>query len=197
MRAILKLGVVLVLVVMLTSSCSESKDSLTKDYVLEYVKQKEVNQPIYFIKRSSVSSIYLRSKDDLKNAKYYLKLVNDGYLDVILRTDIPNPTTAHRPYVLVLTDKAKPFVLDIKGVDFFKTLEFNAVEVKEIRKLSDTKAEVDVLYKKTKLPFHDPESNDRAPNSSNEYPNDTYVKTLEFRKNNRTNEWSLPMRIIF
>ena len=182
------------------SSCSSDKNSLTKANVLEYLKQKEINQPINFIKRSSVSpisSIVIRSKDDLKNSKYYFNLFNEGYLDVILRTDIPNPTAAHRPYVVVLTDKAKPFVLDIKGVDFFKTLEFNAVEVKEIRKLSDSTKEVDVLYKKTKLPFHDPESKDVAPNSSNEYPNDTHLKTLIFRKHPTTKEWVYPIRVIF
>ena len=51
-------------------------------------------------------------------------------------------------------------------------------------------------YKKTTSPFYNPASKDVAP-SGKEYPNDTYLKTLEFRKNQKTNEWKQSAKIVF
>ncbi|PHR68728.1 MAG: hypothetical protein COA67_12540 [Lutibacter sp.] len=183
--------------VMLMGSCSSDKNSLTKVYVLEYLKQREVERPLVF--KNRMNPFFITSKEELNNAKeYYLKLYKEGYVKAVLRTDIPNPETSFRPYKVVLTEKAAPFILEKKerGVVYVRTIEFNAVDIKEIRILSDFKAEVDVVYKKTKTSFHNSKGRDIS-KSGKEYPEDTYIKTIDFIKNQTTNEWKHPIKVMF
>ncbi len=178
-------------------SCNNDKNSLTKEYVLEYLKQIEVEQPIVFETR--MSPLFVNSKEALNNSGiYYKQLYIDGYIDAILRTDLPNPEISSRPHQVILTEKAQPYVLNKKADGIVKviTLEFNAVDVKEIRVLNDFKAEADVVYKKTRTPFHNTKKKDVS-KSGKEYPKETHTKTLEFRKNQTTNEWKSPIKIMF
>ncbi|MBT8317781.1 MAG: hypothetical protein HKP59_09135 [Lutibacter sp.] len=183
--------------VMFIGSCANDKGLLTKEYVLEHLAEKEALSPVVF--KTKLSNIYIKSVSDIANgSSYYSKLYNDGYLTTQLRSDIPNPSTSYRPYKIVTTQAAEPYILERKpdGTVILKTLKFNAVAVKDIRLLNDFKAEVDVEFKKTKSPFNNPNEKDYA-GSGKEYPNDTHVKTLEFRKNQKTNEWKYPIKIIF
>jgi hypothetical protein len=75
-------------------------------------------------------------------------------------------------------------------------LEFKAVAIKEIRMLYDFKAEVDVVYKKAKTPFHNVNGKDVS-GSGKEYPSDTYIKILDFRKNQTTNKWKHQVKVLF
>lgn len=180
-------------------NCGSDKNSLDKEYVLNYLKQSELEQPIIF-KNSISTGMYISSPEELNNTAnpYYSKLYNQGYLKAEIRTDIPNPESLSRPYKIVLTKKAEPFILEKKSARaiMVASLEFNAIEVKEIRIVSDFKAEVDVVYKKTKTPFYNSNGKDLS-GSGKEYPYDTYDKKLEFRKNSTTNEWKLPIKIMF
>lgn len=185
------------LLIMLIYSCSNNKNTLTEESVLEQLKQYETEQPIVF--KTSMNSSFIKTESELFNASgYYQQLYNDGYIEAVLRSDITNPTSTSRPYEVVLTQKAEPFILERNGPNNIKvrSLEFNAVAVKDIRMLSDFKAEVDVEYNKTKTPFHNSMGKDMAP-SGKEYPNNSYIKTLEFRKNQKTNEWKYPIKVHF
>jgi len=196
MKRFIKALTLLVLAVTFVS-CSENKNSLTKTTVLEILSEKEALNPVVF--KTALSNIYIKSVSDISNGtSYYSKLYNNGYLTTQLRTDIPNPSSSNRPYKVVTTQAAVPFILETEpnGTVILKTLEFNAVNVKEIRVLSDFKAEADVEFKKTKSPFYNTESKDVAP-SGKEYPNETYIKTLEFRKNQSSNTWEYPIKIMF
>ena len=196
MKTILKTILFLVLTITMYS-CSNENNSFTKAQVLEQLAEKEALNPIVF--KTALSNIYLKSVNDIRNGtSYYSKLFNSGYLTTQLRTDIPNPNASSRPYKVISTPAAEPYVLEIKsdGAIVVKTLEFNAIEVKNIRILSNFKAEVDVVFKKSKSPFHNSSSKDIAP-SGKEYPNDIYLKTLEFRKSNSANTWKLPIKIKF
>jgi hypothetical protein len=87
----------------LLGSCSSDKNSLTKYYVLDYLKQKEVEQSIVFKNRIS-TALFIKSKADLNSINnYYKGLYSEGYLNAVLRTDIPNPTISNRPYHVILT----------------------------------------------------------------------------------------------
>jgi hypothetical protein len=89
--------------VKLLGSCSSDKNSLTKYYVLDYLKQKEVEQPIVFKNRIS-TALFIKSKADLNSTNnYYKGLYSEGNLNAVLRTDIPNPTISNRPCHLILT----------------------------------------------------------------------------------------------
>lgn len=183
--------------VLVMNSCNNDKNPLTKEYVLEYLKQIEVEQPIVF--KNRMYPVFINSKEELNNSgTYYKQLYKNGYIDAILKTDLPNPEISSRPYQVILKEKAQPYVLDKKtnGIVEVITLEFNAVEVKEIRVLNDFKAEADVVYKKTRTPFHNTKKKDVS-KSGKEYPKETHTKTLEFRKNQSTNEWKSPIKIMF
>ncbi len=187
----------IVILTITSVSCSKDTKNLSKDIVLKLLKQQEIDQPIVF--KNRMSTYFIKSKEDLnKSEGYYSRLYNEGYIEALLRKDIPNPETSNRPFKVVLTKKAKPYILEtIKdGAVNISTLQFNAIAIKEIRMLSEFKAEVDVEYKKTKSPFHKPSQKDIS-GSGKEYPNDTYIKTLEFRKNKNTNEWKNPIKIVF
>lgn len=196
MKTVLKL-ISFFVFVMLMNSCSNDKNTLTESYILQRIAEKEAQNPIVF--KTTLSTFYIKSVNDISNGiGYYSKLYNDGFLSTELRTDIPNPTASPKPYKVICTQAAAPFTLEVNpdGFVVVKTLEFNAVAVKAIRILSDFKAEVDVVFKKTKTPFYNPETEDIAP-SGKEYADDSYIKTLEFRKNTTTNEWKHPIKIMF
>ena len=183
--------------VLIMSSCNNDKNSFTKAQVLEHLAEKEAQNPIVF--KATISTFYIKSVNAISNGTgYYSKLYKDGYLTTQLRTDIPNPTASNRPYKVVSTKLAEPYVLEKKpdGSVVVKILEFNAIDVKDIRILSDFKAEVDAVFKKSKSPFYNSSSKDIAP-SGKEYPKDIYLKTLEFRKSNSANTWKLPIKIKF
>lgn len=193
MKKILKSSLYFVLV-LLMNSCSNNKVSLSKDNVLEQLKQLETENPIVF--KSTISKVFIKSDQDLNtgNNNYYKKLYDEGYIKTILRTDIPNPLTSTRPYQVVLTTKAEPYILEENDKTAqVVTLEFNAVSIKAIRMINDFKAEVDVEYVKTKSPFYNPDSKDIS-QSGKEYPNETYVKTLEFRKEKDNYTWYYPIQ---
>lgn len=193
MKKILKSSLYFVLV-LLMNSCSNNKVSLSKDNVLEQLKQLETENPIVF--KSTISKVFIKSDQDLNtgNNNYYKKLYDEAYIKTILRTDIPNPLTSTRPYQVVLTTKAEPYILEENDKTAqVVTLEFNAVSIKAIRMINDFKAEVDVEYVKTKSPFYNPDSKDIS-QSGKEYPNETYVKTLEFRKDKDNYTWYYPIQ---
>jgi hypothetical protein len=50
--------------------------------------------------------------------------------------------------------------------------------------------------KKTKTPFYNANGKDLS-GTVKEYPNDTHIKTLDFRKSQSTNEWKYPIKVIF
>lgn len=195
MKTILKLGLCFVFVTL--NSCT-NENTLTNETVLEQLKQLETENPIVF--KSTISKVFIKSDQDLNtgNNNYYKKLFNEGYIETVLRTDIPNAQASARPYQVVLTTNAEPYILEENNKTAqVITLEFNAVSIKAIRLISDFKAEVDVEYVKTKSPFYNPDSKDIS-QSGKKYPNDTYVKTLEFRKDKDNHTWHYPIqKIVF
>lgn len=190
MKTILKLGLCFVFVTL--NSCT-NENTLTNETVLEQLQQLETQNPIVF--KSTISKVFIKSDQDLNtgnNNNYYKKLYDEGYIKTILRTDIPNPLTSTRPYQVVLTTKAEPYILEENDKTAqVVTLEFNVVSVKAIRIINDIKAEVDVEYVKTKSPFYNLDSKDIS-QSGKEYPNETYVKTLDFRKDKDNHTWYYP-----
>ncbi|MBR9847526.1 MAG: hypothetical protein GYB35_16130 [Algicola sp.] len=195
MKTILKLGLCFVFVTL--NSCT-SENTLTNETVLEQLQQLETENPIVF--KSTISKVFVESNHDLStgNNNYYKKLFNEGYIETVIRTDIPNAQASARPYQVVLTTNAEPYILEENNKTAqVITLEFNAVSVKAIRIINDFKAEVDVEYVKTKSPFYNPDSKDIS-QSGKEYPNETYVKTLEFRKDIDNHTWHYPIqKIVF
>jgi hypothetical protein len=150
MKTILKVISFFVLVILM-SSCTSNKNSLTETSILKHLSEKEIQHPIVF--KTTLPKSYIKSVTDLSNgSNYYSQLYNAGYLTTQLRTDIPNPTASYRPYEVITTPTAEPYIIERKsnGSISLKTLEFNVVAVNDIRIVSDFKAEVDVLYKKNK-----------------------------------------------
>ena len=122
MKTILKLGLFFVLVISM-SSCSGNEDSLTEDYVLQYLGEKESLSPIVF--KTSLPNIYITTVNDISNGiNYYAQLESNGYLTTQLRTDIPNPSASNRPYRVVTTQASAPYILETKpnGTILLKTL---------------------------------------------------------------------------
>ena len=195
MKTILKLGLCFVFVTL--NSCT-NENTLTNETVLEQLQQLEAENPIVF--KSTISKVFVQSNQDLStgNNNYYKKLFNEGYIETVLRAVIPNAQASARPYQVVLTTNAEPYILEENNKTAqVITLEFNAVSIKAIRLINDFKAEVDVEYVKTKSPFYNPDSKDIS-QSGKEYPNDTYVKTLEFRKDKDNYTWHYPLqKIVF
>ncbi len=178
---------------MLVNSCSGDKNSLTKSNVLEYLKEREVKHPNVFFRNMSGMHSFVRSQDYLSQStgdnlfKFYKNLYNDGFVKLELSD---NPRSSMQPYQIVLTDKATPYInKEIKISTSVRAIEYNVLEVKDIRKISDEKAEIDVLYKTTKTPFFD---ENRKPDSHSKlifYPNGTCLNTIEFVKDSKTKIW--------
>ena len=176
-------------------NCSSDDNALTKEYILEHVKQIENKNPIIRVK--NIPNTHIKLNDLTNTIPYYANLYKKGYLTTILRTDIPNPETSNRPYKVILTKKAAPFIVEklTDGYTKVKMFEFNATEVLTIKMLSDFKAEIDVLYKKTKTPFYYKDY-DVSTNKNKPPKGDLHTETLQFNKNS-ANEWKHFGKILF
>jgi hypothetical protein len=179
--------------VILMSSCTSNKNSLTNESALQYLKQREAKSPNVFFRNMSGMHSFVRSENYFSQTtgdnlfKFYKKLYNEGFVKLELSD---NPRLSMNPYQVVLTDKATPYInKEIKISTSVRTIEFNVLEVKDIRKKSNEKAEIDVLYKTTKTPFFD---ENRKPDKRSKlifYPNGTCLNTFEFVKDPKTKTW--------
>ena len=179
--------------IMFMSSCSSDKNSLTTESALDYLKQREAKSPNVFFRNMSGMHSFVRSENYFSQTtgdnlfKFYKKLYDEGFVKLELSD---NPRSSMKPYQVVLTDKSKPYIhKEIKISTSVRAIEYNVLEVKDIRKISDDKAEVDVLYKTTKTPFFD---ENRKPDKRSKlifYPNGTCLNIFEFVKDPKTNTW--------
>lgn len=188
--------ILLFVVIIAAASCSSDNNSLTKDYILEHLKQYETKHPI--VGFTIILNSKIKTQNEFSNGRgYYSQLFKEGYLETALRTDIPNPETTSRPYQVISTAKATPFIIakEANGSVKVKTYEINAIEVKEIKMISEVKADVTVVFKKTKTPFYNIEF-DVSTNKNKLPKGDIHERSIQFNKSYTTNEWKFIGKII-